>query len=95
MQIIERENSVNLLDKYEKQLRKTHSERMLRIYANYIIPEMDHANCRKHYRQLVQYLKKMVKCENGKAEAESIARKWRMEYKRRTALMDELRNAGF
>lgn len=95
MQIIERENSVNLLDKYEKQLRKTHSERMLRIYANYIIPEMDHANCRKHYRQLVQYLKKIVKCENGKAEAESIARKWRMEYKRRTALMDELRNAGF
>lgn len=95
MQIIERENSVNLLDKYEKQLRKTHSERMLRTYANYIIPEMDHANCRKHYRQLVQYLKKMVKCENGKAEAESIARKWRMEYKRRTALMDELRNAGF
>ena len=95
MQIIERENSVNLLDKYEKQLRKTHSERMLRIYANYIIPEMDHANCRKNYRQLVQYLKKMVKCENGKAEAESIARKWRMEYKRRTALMDELRNAGF
>lgn len=95
MQIIERENSVNLLDKYEKQLRKTHSERMLRIYANYIIPEMDHANCRKHYRQLVQYLKKMIKCENGKAEAESIARKWRMEYKRRTALMDELRNAGF
>lgn len=95
MQIIERENSVNLQDKYEKQLRKTHSERMLRIYANYIIPEMDHANCRKHYRQLVQYLKKMVKCENGKAEAESIARKWRMEYKRRTALMDELRNAGF
>lgn len=95
MQIIERENSVNLLDKYEKQLRKTHSQRMLRIYANYIIPEMDHANCRKHYRQLVQYLKKIVKCENGKAEAESIARKWRMEYKRRTALMDELRNAGF
>ena len=95
MKIIERENSVNLLDKYEKQLRKTHSERMLRIYANYIIPEMDHANCRKNYRQLVQYLKKMVKCENGKAEAESIARKWRMEYKRRTALMDELRNAGF
>ena len=95
MQIIERENSVNLLDKYEKQLRKTHSERMLRIYANYFIPEMDHANCRKNYRQLVQYLKKMVKCENGKAEAESIARKWRMEYKRRTALMDELRNAGF
>ena len=95
MQIIERENSVNLLDKYEKQLRKIHSERMLRIYANYIIPEMDRANCRKNYRQLVQYLKKMAKCENGKAEAENIARKWRMEYKRRTALMDELRNAGF
>ncbi len=36
MQMIERENSVSLLDKYEKQLRKTHSERILHIYANYI-----------------------------------------------------------
>lgn len=95
MQMIERENSVSLLDKYEKQLRKTHSERMSRIYANYIIPEMDCANCRKHYIHLIQYLKKISKCENGKGEAENIARKWKTEYKRRTALMDELRNAGF
>lgn len=95
MQIIERENSVILLDEYAKQLRKSHSERMIRIYVNYIISEMNCANCRNRYRQLVQYLKKIAKCENGKAEAESIAGKWRMEYKRRTALMDELRNAGF
>lgn len=95
MQLIEREKSVDLLDKYEKKLRKTHSEKILRIYSNYIISEMVHANCRKHYRHLVQYLRKMKKYENGKAEAANIAEKWRVEYKRRTALMDELRNAGF
>ncbi len=38
MQIMESENNVNLLDRYEKQLRRTHSERILRIYVNYIIP---------------------------------------------------------
>lgn len=95
MQIMESENNVNLLDRYEKQLRRTHSERILRIYVNYIIPEMDCASCRKHYRHLVQYLKKISKCENGKVKAEIIAKKWKTEYKRRTALMDELRTAGF
>ena len=95
MQIMESENNVNLLDRYEKQLRRTHSERILRIYVNYIIPEMDCASCRNHYRHLVQYLKKISKCENGKVKAEIIAKKWKTEYKRRTALMDELRTAGF
>ena len=95
MQLIEREKSVDLLDKYEKKLRKTHSEKILCIYSNYIISEMEHANCRKHYRQLVQYLRKMKKYESGEVEADHIAAKWRVEYKRRTALMDELRNAGF
>ena len=41
------------------------------------------------------YLKNISKCDRGKAVAEDIAATWRGEYKRRTAMMDELRKAGF
>ena len=41
------------------------------------------------------YLKKITKCDGGKDVADDIAVTWRREYKRRTAMMDELRKAGF
>ncbi len=95
MQEIEKNNSVHILDKYEKQLRKIYPERVIQGYLNYIMPEMDRVCDRKHYKYLVQYLKKIAKCKDGKAEAYKVAQLWRTQYKRRTALMDELRKAGF
>ena len=53
------------------------------------------ANERKKYKYLMPYLKKISKCDGGKVVAEDIAATWRREYKRRTAMMDELRKAGF
>lgn len=95
MKTIEKDHSVELLDEYEKQLKKIYPERVIQIYMNYIIPEMDRVCDRKHYRYLVQYLKKIAKCKNGRGKADEIARQWRVEYKRRSALMDELKKAGF
>ncbi len=95
IQIIDDNNSIYLLDKYENQLGKMFPKRVIHIYSNYVIYEMDHASSRGRYRELVQYLRKIAKCENGKSEAVKIAQKWRLEYKRRTALMDELRKIGY
>ncbi|MBR1573080.1 MAG: SWIM zinc finger family protein [Lachnospiraceae bacterium] len=95
MKIVEEKNNVALLDEYEKQMRKEFPERVIRVYANYIIHEMERASSRGRYRELVQYLRKLAKCENGKSEADRIVQKWRVEYKRRTALMDELRKVGY
>ena len=65
MKTIEKDQSVELLDEYEKQLKKIYPERVIQIYMNYIIPEMDRVCDRKHYRYLVQYLKKIAKCKNA------------------------------
>ena len=43
----------------------------------------------------MRYLKKVSKYEGGKIEVEKISNVWKMQYKRRPAMMDELKQAGF
>ena len=88
-------NKVSLLDSYDKVLRKIMPERVIKIYSAYLKQTAELANERKKYKYLMSYLKKISKCDGGKAVAEGIAATWRREYKRRTAMMDELRKAGF
>ena len=88
-------NKVSLLEAYDKILRKTMPERVIKIYSAYLKQAAEMANERKKYKYLMPYLKKISKCDGGKAVAEDIAATWRREYKRRTAMTDELRKAGF
>ncbi len=88
-------NKVGLLDSYDKTLRKTMPERVIKIYSVYLNQAAEMANERKKYKHLMPYLKKIAKCESGELVAKNIAATWRQEYKRRTAMMDELRKAGF
>ena len=88
-------NKVGLLDSYDKTLRKTLPERVIKIYSTYLKQAAEMANERKKYKYLMPYLKKISKCEGGDNVAKNIAASWRREYKRRTAMMDELRKAGF
>lgn len=68
---------------------------LIKIYSAYLKQAAEMANERKKYKYLMPYLKKISKCDGRKAVAEDIAATWRREYKRRTAMMDELRKAGF
>ena len=88
-------NKVSLLDSYDRGLRKTMPERVIKIYSDYVKQAAEMANDRNKYKSLMPYLKKITKCDGGKAVADDIAATWRREYKRRTAMMDELRKAGF
>ena len=88
-------NKVGLLDSYDKTLRKTAPERVIKIYSAYLKQAAEMANERKKYKHLMPYLKKISKCEGGDIVAKDIAASWRQEFKRRTAMMDELRKAGF
>lgn len=44
---------------------------------------------------LRKYLKKISRCEGGDVVARGIADSWKQNYKRRSAMMDELKKAGF
>ena len=88
-------NKVYLLDEYEKVLRSKMPERVIRIYSDYLKQAAEMANDRKKYHNLMPYLKRIAKCTGGKEVAKSIAESWKRMYKRRTAMMDELKRAGF
>lgn len=86
---------VDLLDIYEKSLRKRMSKQVIEIYESYIIEEAERAYDRKGYSRLMPYLKKISRCEGGDVVAKGIADSWKQNYKRRSAMMDELKKAGF
>lgn len=88
-------SKVNLLDKHERILRKKTPDRVIKIYADYLEKAVDLANDRNKYKGLMVYLKKISQCSGGDVVAREIADIWRREYKRRSAMMDELGKIGF
>lgn len=51
-----------------------------------------HTTDRKRYRELVDILKQMKKYPNGKKKIDEIVANWISKYKKRRAMMDELRD---
>lgn len=83
------------LDKYEKVLRKHFPNEVRDIYISYVKNAMKHVSDRKRYRELVEYLKKIRRYPEGKQLAQAVATEWKIAYKRRSAMMDELAKGGF
>lgn len=47
------------------------------------------------HRNLMPYLKRLLEYPGGAESAKALAESWKTEYKRRPAMMDELKKAGF
>ncbi len=95
LQEISASGSIHALDQYEKLLKKHFPEKTRDLYVNYVRNQAVHTANRKEYQSLMRYLKKIVKYPDGKEMAGRIAEEWRQNYKRRSAMMDELKRAGF
>lgn len=95
LECIRKETFIYNLDKYEKVLKEKFPEQVRDIYTSYLRHEAERAGNRKRYRELMKYLKKIRRYPGGKEKASEIAENWRGMYYRRTAMMDEMRKAGF
>ena len=95
LECIRKETFIYNLDKYEKVLKEKFPEQVRDIYISYLRHEAERAGNRKRYRELMKYLKKIRRYPGGKEKASEIAENWRGMYYRRTAMMDEMRKAGF
>lgn len=95
MKKIEESNSIYLLDEYGKNLKKVLPDSVIEMYRKYILEEVQRVSDRTGYRHLMEYLKKISNISNGKEVALQIADQWKVEYRRRSAMMDELRKVGF
>lgn len=95
LQEIRKNNSVSALDQYEKVLKKHLPNEVRDTYVQYVKNGAVRTSDRKAYKYLMSYLKKITKYPDGKKIARDIADCWKQDYKRRPAMMDELRKAGF
>ena len=95
MEEVKNRNSIAILDKYERDLRKLYGCEIRDIYADYVRSEMVRASSRNRYNHIIQDLRKIRRYEGGRELASDIAEKWKKEYPRRSAMLDELRKAGF
>ena len=95
IECIKKETFIYNLDRYEKVLKEKFPEQVRDIYISYLHHEAERAGNRKRYRELMKYLKKIRRYPGGKEKASEIAENWRGMYYRRTAMMDEMRKAGF
>lgn len=83
------------LDQYEKSLKKSFPNEVRDAYVNFVIHRAESTADRKAYKELVKYLKKICKYPYGKETVLKIAEEWRASYRRRPAMLDELKKAGF
>ena len=95
LECLKKETFIYNLDRYEKVLKEKFPEQVRDIYISYLRHEAERASNRNRYRELMKYLKKIRRYPRGKEKASEIAKNWRAVYYRRTAMMDEMRKAGF
>lgn len=95
MDMIGKSHDIFVMNNYVGILSKNIPDRVIRFYEEYLIEEIKRASDRKHYKFLVKYLKTMSFCSAGKETAKKIAERWKQEYRRRSALLDELSKAGY
>lgn len=76
-------------------LKKKFPDRVRDMYVDYVRKHAESVCDRKAYKGLMAYMKKAAKYSGGKEIADQIAKEWKVIYRRRPAMMDELRKAGF
>ena len=60
------------------------------MYRVAVEKEVEYARSRSYYRQLVRDLRAMKRIGGGDKVVDEIIKKWKVQYKNRTAMMDEL-----
>lgn len=79
------------LQEYEKDLKKEYPEQILCKYRDEVNKEAIHTSDRKKYAYLVSLLRGMQQIKGGVTMVEQIADEWKVKYRNRPAMMDELR----
>ena len=79
------------LQEYEKVLKNDYPEQILNKYKDEVSKMAVHTSDRKNYAHLVSLLRKMQQMKGGSKLVEQIAAEWKVKYRNRPDMMDELR----
>lgn len=84
-------SGLDALKTYESVLKKEYPEQILDKYRGEVNKMALHTSDRNHYSYLVSLLRRMKKIKGGTKIVEKIVEEWKVNYKNRRAMMDELR----
>ena len=76
---------------YEVELSRLYPERCLAVLVSAADSSAKNGKNRRDYRYIAKYLKWMRKYPGGTEKAAALAEKYRQQYPRRSAMIDELR----
>ena len=89
------QHAIYQMMQYESILRSYAPEAVRDVMIQYLNWQAEHVGNRKMYAHMMGYMKKLAAYPNGRTEAKKLAADWKQTYRRRPAMMDELRKAGF
>lgn len=78
------------MQEYENVLKKEYPEQILDKYKDEVNKMAVHTSDRKHYSYLVSLLRRMQKIKGGTRLVQNIIGDWKVKYRNRPAMMDEL-----
>ncbi len=79
-----------MLHQYTNILSEEYPEQLLQIYREGVEKQAESTGSRKHYYQIVEELKYMKSITGGDKVVDEIIKRWKIQYKNRSAMMDEL-----
>lgn len=95
MDAVAEDNSLYTMQTYEKSLQPRFSDRFNGLYTDLLRIRAQACSNRKAYWSLMQDLKHLASYPGGSALALELASEWKNLYPRRSAMLDELKKAGF
>lgn len=87
---IEASGEVDGLKSYEKKLKALYPERCLKVLADYTDYLADQSKNRNNYKRVARYLRWIQRYPGGNEKAAEIAAGYRIKYKLRSAMMEEI-----
>ena len=83
--------SLSTLRSYQNDLAFRYPEQYFKVYRELIIPFADKGTGRKHYQEVVSYLKQMKSMEGYEGAVSEIVGQLRVEHRRKPAFIDEMK----
>lgn len=93
LDVLLRSDDKYLLHQYIDLLSEKYPEQLLQIYREIVEKQAESTGGRKHYYQIVEELRIMKSIIGGDKVVDEIIKKWKIQYRNRSAMMDELNRA--
>lgn len=88
--VILRSDNRDLLHQYTRVLNDEYPEKLIQLYREFVEKQAESTGSRKHYYQIVEELRIMKSITGGDKVVDEIIKKWKIQYKNRSAMLDEL-----